>query len=522
MKPDPHGSFAEPPAAASLADAEDQAGFDLGDWHAFCQELDVAAMVPEAFARYRPAILAGLEYFFANLRPERAVAILAAQLALPAEAETSERLVAIAHHCPALHKLGQVMARDRRLPPELRRLLQRLETVPCYTDEAELKAAIERELGPLDRLGVRLDGPALAEASVAVVVPYLWQREPESAPVRGVFKVLKPDIEANLEEELSLLQGVGGLLDERCQALGLPNIAYEETFAQVRALLSREVYLADEQAHLAHAAKLYAGVPEVVIPELHPFCGPRITAMGRIDGRKVTDVDDLAAADRRRLADLVVEALIAMPVWSGGDGAFHADPHAGNLMLTDDGRLAILDWSLTGTLTKDEQVQMTQILLGAFSIDAPRIIAAITALAGGAIDRDALARVVDRALRRIGEGRLPGLDWLTHLMDEVALETRGRFSPGLIIFRKVLQTLDGVVADIAHDCHVDGVMIGCFLRHFGREWADRLMAPPFSRALPTHISNADLFHFAASAPLGAVRLWLDWQRRWWGEAGPKR
>ena len=55
--------------------------------------------------------------------------------------------------------------------------------------------------------------------------------------------------------------------------------------------------------------------------------------------------------DRRRLGELIVEALIAGPIWSPAPRAtFHADPHAGNLFVTPERRLAILDWSLTGTL----------------------------------------------------------------------------------------------------------------------------------------------------------------------------
>ncbi|MCU0839309.1 MAG: AarF/UbiB family protein [Rhodospirillales bacterium] len=489
-------------------------GSDDGEWDAFCDGLDVASLVPETLARYRPAVLAGLEHFLANLPPERALQILAAQADLPDDADIGTRLIEIAHVCPALHKLGQVMARDRRLPAALRHLLQRLETVPCRLPEAELRTVVERELGSLDGRGITLDGPALAEASVAIVIPYRWPRAEDGVAERGVFKVLKPGIEAILEEELELLQGVGLLLDEQCHALGVPEIAYADTFAQVRTLLAREVHLNDEQAHLATAARLYAGNPAVVVPALHPFCGPRITSMARIDGRKVTDVSDLPAMARRRLAASVVQALIARPIWpDDGDSLFHADPHAGNLMLTNDGRLAILDWSLVGTLAKDEQVQLTQIVLGAFALDNSRIAAAIDALSDGAVDNAAMRRIIDVALTRLATGALPGLDWLTELMDAVVMEAGGRFSPNLIIFRKVLQTLRGVIADIAEDCPVDGVLLAAFLKRFGSEWPSRWLSGPFSRGV-THVSNADLAQLAMSVTLGAARLWLDWQRAW--------
>jgi ubiquinone biosynthesis protein len=65
-----------------------------------------------------------------------------------------------------------------------------------------------------------------------------------------------------------------------------------------------------------------------------------MTAMERVDGRKVTDPGS-SPRERRRLARTLIEALIAQPFWSdsAASAIFHADPHAGNLFVTDDGRL---------------------------------------------------------------------------------------------------------------------------------------------------------------------------------------
>ena len=67
------------------------------------------------------------------------------------DAGINERIVAIARKCPALHKLGQVLARDRRLQPELRQLLQGLESMPSPLSVEEARALAEAELGPLRR-----------------------------------------------------------------------------------------------------------------------------------------------------------------------------------------------------------------------------------------------------------------------------------------------------------------------------------------------------------------------------------
>ena len=230
-------------------------------WSGFCEALDFGALVPKAYETYRPAVVEGLIFFLENLDEDRAGELLAEQLLLPGQAGVAERIVAIARHCPALHKLGQVLARDRRLPSAFRLLLQNLELMPSSLDLDEARALAEAELGPLARVGIRIDEPPIAEASVAVVVPFTGEQAGES--VRGVLKLLKPGVEAKLKEELDILQRLGALLDERCEAYQLPRIAYEETFLEVRDLLAREVRLDQEQAHMRAARAAWSVFPRL-------------------------------------------------------------------------------------------------------------------------------------------------------------------------------------------------------------------------------------------------------------------
>ena len=113
-----------------------------------------------------------------------------------------------------------------------------------------------------------------------------------------------------------ILDHLGAFLDDRCESLAMPPLDYRDTFAQARELLAHEVQLDVEHGHLAEAAQVLETVPGVHIPRLLPFQGPRLLAMERIDGRKVTEVSSLAPLVRQRLACTVVEALIATPAWS--------------------------------------------------------------------------------------------------------------------------------------------------------------------------------------------------------------
>ena len=473
---------------------------------ALAEELRIAQFVPEAHAAYRPLLADGLLFFLERLPPPRLARILAGQLNLSRGASPARRLATLLRQCPTLHKLGQVLARDRRLAPALRQNLQGLESLEPTTPMAEITAIIQRELGVV--AGLEVGSAALAEASVAVVVPLVWRGSGASAPQQGVFKVLRPGIEAQLHEELEIWASLGAFLEERCAERGLPVLDYRNTLDSVRRLLANEIRLDREQAHLRQAAAFHASSPRVFVPRLLPFCTARLTAMERVDGRKVTD-SGLSPGQRRRLARTLIEALLAKPFWNESPSPvpFHADPHAGNLFVTRDGRLAILDWALVTPLDKASRVAVVQAVARALMLDEPGVCRAIAAL-GRPTDPAALRGAVAEGLRQVRWGAFPGLDWLMALLDRLGTAGAMRFSEELTLFRKALLTLSGVVGDVSGQPSIDAVLIETGLAQCGRELAVRGLASFDSRAFGSHLSNADWFGLWAGLPLTAARYWI--------------
>lgn len=481
--------------------------------------IDVSTLVPQRYAAYRPLVAEALLFFVQHLPTARLGAILAEQRALPHDATMSERLATLLCNCPTLHKLGQVVARDRRLAPELRRHLQALESMEPTHPVSTSFETIRHELKDFPVSTMQFGPKALAEASVAVVIPFsLPEPGREPSAVEGVLKVLKPGIEQCLAEELQVWSQLSVFIDERCEYYRIPTLHYAETLETIRELLGNEIRLDLEQRHLAEASRFYADSDSVRIPSLLPFCTPRITAMERIRGRKVTESGDLPAHTRRKLASLVIDALIARPIWMPRDNSlFHADPHAGNLFFTDDQRLAILDWSLVGHLGKHERIQTMQLVLGALTYDARRIAQAIAAMARAEPDEPALRQVVDKALGRLQrEHLLPGFRWLLDLLDDAMLSAGVRFGEDLLLFRKSVLTIEGVVADVSETDSLDWVLPVSAMKQFSRELASRPFALPSSRHFGTHISNLDLLMLYWGIPTTAARFWKRFWGRWLG------
>ena len=479
------------------------------NWDFVIEEDALASVLPVEYRQFARPIRDGLTVFLQGLPEQAQASIVTAQAALPVWASVSERLALLARSCPVLHKLGQILSRDQRLSTDLRRHLQELEWLAPTVPLAVIQSTLQRELGPLDRRGVMLQPPAIAEASVAVVIPFL-ERTGGSTRA-GVFKILKPGIEERLELELVLLERVGVYLDQRCEELHIPHLDYETSFQQVKGKLVDEVRLRQEQQHLVKARTFFADEPDVLIPAVFEHCTDRVTAMQRIAGRRITDHGRQDPGARRRLATLVAKALIAKPIFARDRQAlFHADPHAGNLLLCDDGRLAILDWSLVGTLGKRERIAIVQILLGAVTLHEERIVALLGELAERpGVDRSALRRIVANWLRRVRQGQIPGLTWLLGLLDDAAQNARLRVASNLMLFRKSLYTLAGVLADVGpQGFDVDTVLTWEFLRHWACEWPQRWFAWPESREFATGLSTLDLARAWLSGPATVARFWV--------------
>jgi len=467
--------------------------------------IEIRHLVPESLSPYREAIGEAFAYF------QKRTAASARGVDAPRAANDPAfgRLIRLALESPTLHKLAQVLARHRSLPLDLRLELQTLESFVPRRPMDETLAIVREELG--DGLNeLELETAALAEASVAVVVPFLW-RSHGGDPSRGVLKVLKPGASEQLERELAVWPDVGEVFGDRCRRDGLPDVDYREPFDTVASLLRHEIDFAAEQRHLALAGATLTGVHGVRVPRLLPFCTPRVTAMERLDGVKVTNTDTFTASARRCLARRVVEALLAQPMFSAQPEAmFHADPHAGNLVATDSGELAILDWALVGFLTAADREQLAQMVLSAQLLDVNGVCLAVERLSKMARpDAVSLRAVVERSLAQSRNALGPSFSWLTGLLDAAAMKCGLRFSENLLLFRKTLLILRGVIEDIIGDGALDGLLMSSAMNQLSEEWPARLFSPPGSRRFGSRLSTLDLLRMGSSLPFAAASRW--WQ-----------
>ncbi|MEW6711596.1 MAG: AarF/UbiB family protein [Candidatus Riflebacteria bacterium] len=475
------------------------------DWTSLFASLDLNNLIPECYSKWKPFVAEGLAWFLSRLKEERQQQILSDQIGLGPFATAASRLEMVLRRCPTLHKLGQVLARDKRLSLELRKSLQNLEMLkPVYTREM-VRELLDKE--QIDLSSVTLGEKPLAEASVAVVMPFTCQ-SPDGEIIEGVFKVIRPEAETALQEELELWPGLGNALEKICDRLGLPRLEFSGPLSDSAQLVADEVRLEHEQANLKRAKELYRDVTEVYVPDLLPWCSNKVTAMTLIKGRKLSDALPEDPTERRRIAEKLIDGLIAKPFWMAETWSiFHGDPHGGNLFIDENGKIVPLDWSLSVELPKNERVSLLQLLLGGLKLDASAVTQALSQL-GISTDRQKLKEVGQWAVSQIRGGTFPGFDWCLAVLDR-AVEFGGLgLRAELALFRKALFSLLALVEDVAPDAVTDKVVVGTGLARLAEEWPYRAFANPFSKDWDTHVSTAEIYSLCASWPLTATRFWF--------------
>ena len=468
----------------------------------------VERLVPEAYVKWRPPVRDAMTFVVARLSVERLAPKLLEQLELPEKTSAEERLLRLIAKVPGLQKLGQVIARNHHLRPALRNALARLENGIRDVKPEDIRAIIQRELGPrLTAYAVDIAPVILSEASVSAVVRFTWRNPESGRRERGVFKVLKPHIPGYFAEDMDYLQRLAQYFGGRHQNYGFPPDLIPDTFRKVRRLLQHEVNFVREQKTLVEARNLYRSMSGVRVPQLiQQLCTPRITALTEEHGIKVTNAAArLSAAGRRKVADQLIEALVAVPLLSARKEAiFHGDPHAGNLLYNNrTGELTILDWALRERLSRKQRRHLALLFLMVSLRDPVGTRNSILALSQqhirAASPRErVIGEIVTRFLDGLPVRYLPsGVDAM-RLLERVAL--KGVKFPGpLIMLSKVMFTLDGILSDIGSG-HTG--MSFTIARHIAAHWIKN------REEFRTPLLTQDWITLECSALLYASRLWL--------------
>jgi ubiquinone biosynthesis protein len=257
---------------------------------------------------------------------------------------------------PTFIKLGQLLStRADFLPPAyihaLTRLQDKIEPFPFE----QVEAIVSGELGVrISKAFSEFQQKPLATASLGQV-----HRATMLDGRVVVVKVQRPGIREIIAEDMEVLGEIAGFLDKHTE--WGKRYEFSKMLEELRRSVWRELDYRQEASNLATLGANLLEFPEIVVPApIEAFTTSRVLTMEYISGTKITELSPLARLEFKG-ADLAEELFHAYLKQILVDGFFHADPHPGNVFLTDDHRIALLDLGMVGHITSQLQENLLQL-----------------------------------------------------------------------------------------------------------------------------------------------------------------
>ncbi len=259
---------------------------------------------------------------------------------------------------PTFIKLGQLLStRADLLPPPYLDSLARLQDQIAPFPYEEVDAIVSGELGVrISKAFAEFESEPIGAASLAQV-HRAYMRDGRAV----VVKVQRPNIRDQIVEDLEALEAVATFLDTHTE-LG-KRYEFGNMLIGLRKSLLQELDFKTEAANLAMFANNLREFERIVMPEpIMDYSTSRVLTMEFIPGKKITDISPLRLMeiDGPGLADELFRTYLQQILV---DGVFHADPHPGNVFLTDDERIALLDLGMVARLMGSFHDNLLRLLL---------------------------------------------------------------------------------------------------------------------------------------------------------------
>jgi ubiquinone biosynthesis protein len=265
---------------------------------------------------------------------------------------------------PTFVKFGQLLStRADILPDSVLFELQKLQDTVKPIPAGAAQAIVERELGaPVSEVFTQFDPEPLGSASIGQVHRAVLQ----DGQVVAV-KVQRPEAPGRVESDLELMREFADFLDRRFGRRIFVDV--RGLVAEFETVIRRELDYTAEAENARRFAVNFADTP-VVIPRVHlEYSTSRVLTLQHIEGTRFRDIRPLllSPSERRRVASMGADAIFKMAF---EDGFFHGDPHPGNLILTPQGELALLDFGMVGYMSRGDIEALSRLFIAVVQRDA--------------------------------------------------------------------------------------------------------------------------------------------------------
>ena len=319
------------------------------------------SLKPQHLNRYRQIAWIFMKYGRSDLVKSSGLGetLEAEQRIAPAETAKANELAGDLEKLgPTFVKLGQLLStRVELLPPTYLEALSRLQDKVEPFGFAEVEKIVSVELGVrISKAFTEFESEPMAAASLGQV-HRATLRDGRSVAV----KVQRPNIREQMVEDLDALEDIAEFLDQHTE-MG-KRYEFCQMLEQFRKSLLQELDYRREAGNLTTIREQLRDFERIIIPApIADYCTSRVLTMEFVPGKKVTDLSPLARMefDGAALAEELFRAYLEQILVSG---FFHADPHPGNVFITPDYRIALLDLGMVGRIMPRLQEDLLQLLM---------------------------------------------------------------------------------------------------------------------------------------------------------------
>lgn len=350
---------------------------------------------------------------------------------------------------PTFVKLGQLASTRSDLLPEpiIAELVKLQDSVPPFSAETA-RSIVEQELDqPLSEIFEMFEDTPIAAASIGQV---------HRAVLHGgqsvAVKIQRPGVTRTMSRDLEILQDLSALAERRldwAKQYGLTRMVEEFS----RSLLAELDYAQEGR----NAERIAGQQPEqakakVAIPAIYwDYSSARVLTMEFVSGITLNRREELLGRGMKlkTIAQQLVEMMLDQIFIHG---FFHADPHPGNVMLLDNGKLALIDFGMVGRLSEEMKDSLSAMVIALMRRNTDSMVRAILRL--GVIpenaDRAALRDDMDRLRESYYDIPFNQVSIGKALNDLFGIARKHRLviPPDLAMLGKTMLTLEGVVANL--------------------------------------------------------------------------
>ena len=342
---------------------------------------------------------------------------------------------------PVYIKLGQwLSSRADILPqPYLEELAKLQDRVPAAPFE-QVKTIIEKDLGPIDEKFDEIDPNCISGASLGQV--YRGSISGQQIAI----KVKRPGIEKVVAQDLKVLKKILPLALRFVD----PNLRYsaKAMLSQFIETIHEEMDYTIESENLKKIKKDMEGSNKVVVPSVFDdFSSKNVLTMEYLPGIKVTNVQalDEKGIDREQLVIDVHKVFFTMLL---KHSIFHADPHPGNISVTDDGKLILYDYGMVGRINNETRFRLIRLYLALVEKNPPRVVNAMNDLGmlTPGFNRLVIEKGIELSIRAM-YGNKPDEMEVQSLM-ELANQTMSKFPfmlpKNLALYMRMASIIEGI------------------------------------------------------------------------------